>query len=412
MTHNIKTAGGTNIGFNPTQTVAPGATGPTFEWYAGTISPEDGTATPVEFGAVNLLPADPLAQHVAGLVGALIIEPQGATWIEDAGSRASAVVTTPDKTSFREQVLVFQNDVFINNLNNNNSGLQAAFNYRTEPLSFRFNGFSVNTSTGTDATQKFSNSLTSNTDPQTPVFSAAAGSPARIRLLFPGGYNQLEVFDLHGHSWQEQPFINDSTGIGRNRLSQVYGGFLMWPFQASNIVLPNAGGVLLRPDGRRGTPGDYLYSTFNDVGNNGTWGIFRVSDEVLLVQSAFVDGGNNVTIAGTDVLTKGLVTRPTITVYSVGADGTPKALGAAVVNADGTWSFTVTPVNAVTPGTNIVAWSSNSTTCTSSNMQTPSSGCITGRAQVQSTTTAAGRAFTQGRGGATTTGGGGGSQQR
>ena len=407
FTHNITTSGGTNIGFNPTQTAAPGSS-VTYQWYAGIIS-ADGTPTPVEFGAINLLPADPLMQDITGLVGAIIVEPEGATAIEDAATRASAMVMKRDGTSFREMVLVFQN-----NIETAQTPLQAAFNYRTEPFNYRFPSYRANT---TDTTAKFSDSLitginpTTFPDPQTPVFSAAAGSPTRIRLLFGGGYNQLEVFDLHGHSWQEQPFVNDSTELGHNRLSQAYGGYLMWPFQASNLLLPQAGG-------RRGTTGDYLYSSFNDAGNNGTWGIFRVSDEVLLVQRAFVDGQNNVTVEGADVVRQGVITKPTVNVYAINSDGTLTLIGTAgTVNADGTWSFTANPAKVnVPPGTNIIAISSNSPAAcvpsgTPPGMLNPFNRCITGKAQMQSTGTAAGQAFTQGRPGGNVEAGGG-SQER
>src|SRR5678809_1684871 len=39
------------------------------------------------------------------------IEPQGSTWIEDAGSRAQATVTKSDGTSFREFVVQHQTDI-------------------------------------------------------------------------------------------------------------------------------------------------------------------------------------------------------------------------------------------------------------------------------------------------------------
>ncbi len=45
---------------------------------------------PVEFGAVDLAPADPLMQDNFGLIGALIIEPQGSTWKVDQNTKAGA----------------------------------------------------------------------------------------------------------------------------------------------------------------------------------------------------------------------------------------------------------------------------------------------------------------------------------
>ncbi len=109
---------GANAGGNGTQTVAPGQF-KTYEWYAGdvTINP-DGTvtATPIEFGATNLISSDRIEHPSKGAVGALIIEPEGANWTELATSRAVADVTNPapvtgQQASFREFVVLFQNDV-------------------------------------------------------------------------------------------------------------------------------------------------------------------------------------------------------------------------------------------------------------------------------------------------------------
>jgi hypothetical protein len=105
---------GMNIGDNPVQT-APAASGSTpgtakYVWYMGRVQ-ADGKHEPVEFGAVNLMPSDPLKQHPFGLLGGLIVEPQGATWAVDSNSNASATVKTKDGASFREFVAVVQDDV-------------------------------------------------------------------------------------------------------------------------------------------------------------------------------------------------------------------------------------------------------------------------------------------------------------
>ncbi|HME09285.1 MAG TPA: glycosyltransferase [Bryobacteraceae bacterium] len=57
--------------------------GSDFYWYAGEVSLDSQgkvQGKPIEFGATNLTPADPLLQAQFGMVGALIIEPEGATW--------------------------------------------------------------------------------------------------------------------------------------------------------------------------------------------------------------------------------------------------------------------------------------------------------------------------------------------
>ena len=132
VAYDITAANGMNVGFNPEQTVATGESR-TVRWYAGDISSTDDgriVATPIEFGTLSLVPSDPLMQDPKGLVGALIIEPQGASWVEDANTRASATVTKADGSQFREFVVVMQDDVEV--------GPGTAFNYRTEPITSRY----------------------------------------------------------------------------------------------------------------------------------------------------------------------------------------------------------------------------------------------------------------------------------
>src|SRR5581483_6218574 len=102
-------------GFNPVITAKPGETTQPFYWYAGNIAVRDGkiVTRPIEIGGVNLMPSDPIEQHPKGLVGALIVEPQNSTWKEDVNSRASATVTKGNGSSFREFVLITEDDATI-----------------------------------------------------------------------------------------------------------------------------------------------------------------------------------------------------------------------------------------------------------------------------------------------------------
>ncbi len=134
LAYDVTTSDGFNIGTNQQEvTVEPGSTHE-YKWYAGRLT-RDATGkpvyTPVEFGAVNLAPSDPLMQDNFGLIGALIIEPQGATWQTDSNSRASATVTKADKSSFREGVVMVQDDLA------DLGGFQG-LNYRTEPFPYRY----------------------------------------------------------------------------------------------------------------------------------------------------------------------------------------------------------------------------------------------------------------------------------
>ncbi|HLQ45645.1 MAG TPA: hypothetical protein VK137_12990, partial [Planctomycetaceae bacterium] len=211
------------VGFN--QTIQ-------YQWYAGKID-RDGnnnpTYTPVEFGSLNLFPSDPVYQHINGLFGQMIIEPQGSTWqcgeasspasCDPPGpaptSRTSATVTLADNTTFfREFALMISDDLRIS------QGNTSAVNYRTEPQSFRYAGNST-----TDFSCMTSNQLiqTAQKDPQTPILTANVGDAVRFRMTHPFGTGTSQVFTVHGHVWQRNPYTNDSTVIGANSLSQWIG---------------------------------------------------------------------------------------------------------------------------------------------------------------------------------------------
>jgi manganese oxidase len=317
LAYNLLNSEGANIGLNPFQTPGPNHK-VTYQWYAGHNRIDKSTnsivATPVEFGAVALTPADPIKQASKGAVGALIVEPLGATWTTDTGTRASATVNKPDGTSFREFVLVLQNDVNLRYASNNPVSLlageedpedtgQSAFNYRTEPLWFRM-GYAPETLLngghgGTGATTKdfdFTNVL-SNTqvggDPQTPVFIAKAGTPVRMRLVHPVGNQRNNIFQVHGHVWQEEPYNTTSTPTGgcyngvtilgtpvvcstiiADNPTSEWQGSQMGVGPSSHFDLPLINGA----GGNFKITGDYLYRTHQSFRfDGGLWGILRVT---------------------------------------------------------------------------------------------------------------------------------------
>lgn len=116
---------GMNAGTNALQTILPGQS-KLYVWYAGVVDFSGTTPTykPVEFGGLNLMPAEPVRQAGKGLIGALIVEPQTASWGYDLAApepfssiltplrtRASAFVFTgPGNTGFRDFALIGQND--------------------------------------------------------------------------------------------------------------------------------------------------------------------------------------------------------------------------------------------------------------------------------------------------------------
>lgn len=298
------TAGdGANVGGNPVETAKPGGK-VEYWWYAGKI--EDGKAMPAEFGAVNLLPADPLMQVYHGLFGALVIEPRGSRWTEDPLSAAHATVFSP-RGPFREFVIMVQDDAAIQL---NGTPLYAAgyplsaINYRTEPAFFRF-GAKENASLGlsaplswsslsstdianatglqmssVDTTLTATNALVGG-DPQTPILRAPAGMPVRLHLLSPGGIgDNQQSFELTGHVWQETPFQEGSTKVGFNprstwtALTPGLGPTTSYPLVLESS--PDGSGT--PAGGKFHVPGDYLYRSWTaNQYQAGLWGLFRVA---------------------------------------------------------------------------------------------------------------------------------------
>ena len=306
LSYDIANDDGMAVGRNSPQTVSPNSIGPNYTWYAGDLRRDPATnnliATPVEFGTVNLLSADTIEQPIKGLGAALIIEPQGATWTTDANTRTAATVTVGTAT-FREFVVFNQSGLNLRDKNGNaicpvrgkateegpsptclgaedaeDSG-NMGINYRSEPMWFRLGfdpGAPFEVTRDVDMTNAVSNSLAGvGGDPATPVFTAKAGTPVRLRLADPGGKNRGGVFNLHGHVWQREPYLAGtvpSQTIGNNPQSEFRGA--QEGIGATNhfdVVLQNGAG------GKFKIPGDYL---LRDQGSfemdAGRWGLLRV----------------------------------------------------------------------------------------------------------------------------------------
>ena len=319
--------------------VAPGQTG-TARFYAGDIdfvsvgnqngrnNRVDLVATPIEFGGSNLLPADKIKQGQKGLIGSLVIEPQGSSWVENdvtndhqtnapgatRQTRASATVTKADGSTFRDFVVMVQkgqNHRFIDgeavpNIAAEGQGIpedshdagQQSVNYASEPLWFRFGkapdspfGRANGAGLGDvpNAHEAYSNGLAGvGGDPVTPVFTANAGGEVRMRVLEPTGAGRGTTFKLHGHLWQRDPYVCPGSAdlglvgkcTGTDVGSQAVGhnpiGFYLGsqesitPSAHFEVRLPSAGGA-------GAVAGDYLYRDAASFGNlGGVWGIMRV----------------------------------------------------------------------------------------------------------------------------------------
>ncbi|HEX8474348.1 MAG TPA: hypothetical protein VF666_09975 [Pyrinomonadaceae bacterium] len=312
LAYDVATSGGINAGYNTSknQVASIGGAPVQYQWYAGEVERKtDGTLkhTPIEFGALNLLPSDPLLQHINGLYGAMVIEPAGATWMCDGKdklgnpklvdcdqppangdsivSRAFATVTPLGGVQpFREFVMLMNEDLKMQPGSAGAQTTMAAINYRSEPTFYRFGNTSPNQfSPDGDNDCSMSNTLVIpasspappvlSGDPVTPVFTARAGTPVRFRMLHPPGSGIAQVFTLNGHVWQRNPYIADSTQIGDNRLSQWMGSLDNHGSTTHyNLVIDQAGGPYK-------VPGDYLYTAFVPAKSQyGLWGIFRVLD--------------------------------------------------------------------------------------------------------------------------------------
>jgi hypothetical protein len=110
-------------------------------------------------------------------------------------------------------------------------------------------------------------------DPQTPIFTAGVGDRARFRMTHPFGMGNSQVFSLHGHVWQRNPYSKNSTEMGNNPLSQ-------WIGSRDNHGSTDHFDIMIdKAGGEGGQAGDYLYTVFVPIqAKTGAWGIFRVGN--------------------------------------------------------------------------------------------------------------------------------------
>jgi hypothetical protein len=306
LAYDVSRDDGMNVGQNSGDgTVRPGES-VTYRWYAGDLVRDQATdrliATPVEFGVANLLPADTIEQGVKGLGAVLVVEPVGATWTTDATTRTAATVTSPGGT-FREFVVANQGSINLRDRNGSaicpiagaggegatttTTACQGAddaeetgnmgVNYRSEPMWFRLGfhpGAPFEQTREVNMTNAVSNTQVGG-DPATPVFTVKAGTPVRFRIAEFNGHTRNGAFNLHGHVWQQEPYLAGSVAsqrIGNNPVSEYRG--VQEGLGTGNhfdIVLQNGAGGAFK------IPGDYLFrdqtSTMLD---GGRWGLLRV----------------------------------------------------------------------------------------------------------------------------------------
>ena len=325
VSYDINQANGINLGFNNVQTTKVNATN-TFQWYAGISSVDAGgnkRFQPAEFGAANLLTADPVGQINYGMLAGMVIEPEGSCWSSQDGTNttcqnppmqgtitnsshssitgAQVTVHLTDGDYFQEFVVMTQDSLQFSRFTN-------TINYGVERMAGKDTGLGtvngieqgrgryrdtvatnlVQNNVGTpkkyqiDMACSFANALgkpypnqpegTALGEPETPIFRANPGDPVRFRVMQPHGADQ-HTFELFGHVWQEEPYNHNSTVITNNPDSQWQGSRMgLSAADRFDIVIASAGGSFK-------APGDYLYRSFpgGDQGY-GMWGIFRVGD--------------------------------------------------------------------------------------------------------------------------------------
>jgi hypothetical protein len=292
--------GGTVTGQNGQgQSIAQPGLSTTYRWYAGDITATRVRvgnttrarldATPVEFGASNLFPADRIKQGQKGLVGALVVEPPLATITATDNTsdrqQAGAVAVRETRTSatvsgtgynFRDFVTVFQKGLSlrygdgsaVENMaaegpgvpeDSHDSGMMA-INYGAEPMWFRF-GLQPHVPFGRlglvpNPEEAYSNRrLTGGVapacdpitgictgDPATPVFTAGPTDPVRFRVVMPTGAGRGTTFQLHGNLWQRAPYVCPDQNDGVAGL----GGKCNWtPFPVAIGDLFNIGSTAI-----------------------------------------------------------------------------------------------------------------------------------------------------------------------
>ena len=154
------------------------------------------------------------------------------------------------------------------------SSTTSAINYRSEPRSQRYSTISLNTDFSCMTSNLLDQPASSPVgDPKTPIFTAGVGVQVRFRMTHPMGTGDSQVFTVHGHQWQRNPYSNNSLNIAPNNLSQWLGS------RDNHGSSDHFDLVIDRAGGQFGRQGDYLYTAFlPDQALLGAWGLLRVGN--------------------------------------------------------------------------------------------------------------------------------------
>ncbi len=225
---NVRTSDGLNTGLNTVgggdQTIPPRGS-KVYTWYAGRVEVQEDAprirsmkAFPEAYGAVNLISGGDVVKHIPqGLVGMLVVEPEGATYAPRAGTTAE--ITTPEET-FREFVVVYQDGL---NLRHGDQEIfnchicddsydrgEMAFNYHSDMFWNRLDlGSQGNVGEEGDASSADTNGtvyppdffLDSHKPVEGKRFTAIPGETVKFRVGHPGGLARQHTFIVNGHSY-------------------------------------------------------------------------------------------------------------------------------------------------------------------------------------------------------------------
>jgi hypothetical protein len=279
VSYNVSSYNGAAVGYNGESPLAPGATA-TFYWYAGLVKVEGNRHKHEsnELGPINLTSwGDIINQPPHGLIGALIIEPMGATYHDPATGNAvpnggiSAVIRYPDKDGihpFREHVVMYRDGLNLHVGKSDGSSSvpikdcricddsydlgDKAFNHHTAAFHTR-----LGQEDNANLNEAFypANFFT----PQykaipTTEYTANPGEEVRFHVLQPHGRNRQHAFLLYGHDFDD---ILPYYGSRHSPLISVG--------KAMTVTIPSAHeGYWLYRDGP------------NHMWSGGLWGSFQV----------------------------------------------------------------------------------------------------------------------------------------
>jgi hypothetical protein len=276
VSYNVAGYNGAAIGYNGEQPLAPGKR-TTMYWYAGTVSIDKENQTlvhkPAELLPVNLTSWGDILNHGPhGLVGALIIEPEGATYKEDERGPTSARITYPDPNTkalrpFREHVVIYRDGLNLHSTKQDGRKVaipdcricddsydlgEKGFNYHTAPFSARLDQDPPANLNGAFFPADF---FTSAYKPiPTTTYEAHSGEEVRFRVLQPHGRSRQHAFLIYGHDF---PDLLPNFGSNHSPLMSVGKGLTV------NI--------------RSANPGYWLYRDGPaHMWSSGLWGSFVV----------------------------------------------------------------------------------------------------------------------------------------